>query len=331
MRPAAALLAAAACAPRTAQRDVSGRPYALRAADATALCPVHDPAVIAANSTLFLFSTDAGGPAAPPFLRMRASVDGGTTWATRGAVFPALPAWVRARVPAATGLWAPDISFAGGRFLLYYAASSFGSAVSAIGLATAPSLAAPVWVDEGEVLASDAAAGFNAIDPSLFVDDTEALLVFGSFWSGLWAARIDVATGRRAPGAPLIHLAQRAAPDAIEGGFMIARAPFHYLFASFDFCCRGNASTYSVRVGRSAAGAAGPFVDRAGVAMLDGGGTLVVGGGFGWAAAGGQSVLRGTDTLMLHAYDGATGAPFLNVVGLVWDAEGWPAVGAASR
>jgi len=329
MRARAAALGALAslCPPRSTPLDITGAPYALAALDATALCAVHDPAVIADGGTLFLFSTDAGAPAAPPFLALRASADGGATWATRGAVFGALPAWVRAAVPAAASLWAPDVSFFAGRFHVYYAASSFGSAASVIGLATTPSLAAPAWTDAGPVVASDAASGFNAIDPNLFQDPATGalLLLFGSFWSGIYALPVDAATGLPAPNATRLHLAQRAAPDALEGAFLIARGGFYYLFVSFDFCCRGAASNYSVHVGRARA-AAGPYADRAGVPMLAGGGTRVAGGGHGWAAAGGASVLRGTDLFVAHAYDGETGAPYLNVAELRWDAEAWPSV-----
>ena len=337
--------AAPPCA-RSAQRDVSGAPYALVAAPGSpfALCPVHDPAVArddsaAGGGALYLLSTDAGGLPAPPFLNLRVSRDNGTTWAAAGAIFDAIPAWALAAVPRATNIWAPDVSLsASGEWRVYYAVSSFGSETSVIGLAATPSLAQPAWADRGLVLRSDSGDGFNAIDPNLFagVDAAgapESWLLHGSFWDGIFMARVDAASGLLATGAAAarVHLAQRAAPDALEGAFMVQRGAFHYLFASFDLCCRGVASNYSVHVGRSATGAQGPFVDRAGVPMLQGGGTRVAGGGFGWAASGGQSVLResvsegvGSFRMVLHAYDGESGAPFLNFVEVRWTSDGWP-------
>jgi arabinan endo-1,5-alpha-L-arabinosidase len=324
---------ASACAPRSTPLDVSGAPYALAAADATALCAVHDPAAAIDGSTLFIFSTDTDAPRPPPHLTVRASEDGGRTFSTRGAVFAEMPPWAAAVVPAATAIWAPDVSFFSGRWHLYYALSSFGNNTSAVGLVTTPSLTSPSWTDEGAVLVSRAGDDFNAIDPNLF-DDRDAggavWLLFGSFWSGLFMRRVDPATGLLdARNATRVHLAARAAPDALEGAFMTVWGGAYYLFASFNFCCRGNASTYEVRVGR-AARAEGPFVDRAGVTLLAGGGTRVAGGGHGWAAAGGQSVVRGAAraALVLHAYDGASGAPWLNLVGLAWDADGWPFIEA---
>jgi hypothetical protein len=43
----------------------------------------------------------------------------------------------------------------------------------------------------------------------------------------------------------------------------VERDGWFYLFASFDFCCRGADSTYYTVVGRSKA-VAGPYVDRDG-------------------------------------------------------------------
>ena len=81
-----------------------------------------------------------------------------------------------------------------------------------------------------------------------------------------------------------------------------------------------------VRMGRAAVSAGGitaPFVDSRGVPLLEGGGTLLVGRGFGWAAGGGQSVLRTQSAsvnqnnasvlLVLHAYDGVSGDPWVQV------------------
>lgn len=231
-------------------------------------------------------------------------------------------------------MWAPDISFSAeaNEWRLYYAISSFGSETSVIGLAATPSLSKPTWADRGLVMRSDRGSGFNAIDPNLFADADGSWLLFGSFWSGIFMAAVDRSTGLLAnASAPPVHLAERAAPDALEGSFMVARGDFHYLFASFDYCCRGAASNYSVHVGRSSVGASGPFLDRAGVPMLSGGGTRVVGGGHGWAASGGQSLLRDTVTaggvqsvMVLHAYDGESGDPFVNLVNLTWTSDGWP-------
>ena len=314
--------------------SISGAAWALVAADDTAVCAVHDPTLARDEAgVLWVVSTDAGAPPAPPLLRLRASGDGGRTWATRGAVFERLPAWAAAAVPAATGLWAPDLSFVAGRWLLFYSVSSFGSQRSAIGLAMSATLAGGgAWVDAGAVLASAPGAGedYNAIDPSVADDGENVWLVYGSFWGGIHAVPLDAGSGKPAANATPTVLARRPAPDALEGAFLLPRPDAYYLFVSWDYCCRGVSSNYSVHVGRSPR-IDGPYVDRAGAPMLDGGGSLFVGGGHGWAAGGGPGFLRttaGVDpaVMVLHAYDGETGAPYLQLIDVAWGADGWPAV-----
>jgi arabinan endo-1,5-alpha-L-arabinosidase len=327
---------------RTATLDITGNPYSLVAGTPYALCPVHDPAIIRDPTTkmLFLFSTDAGGVQQPPLLHIRSlnSIHGRSVWVENGFIFPDIPSWAKELIPEATNIWAPDASLVGNEFRVYYAISSFGSETSVIGLVTTPSLLSPTWTDRGLVLKSTNGDGYNAIDPNLFqgvnstTGENEMWLLFGSFWNGIYMRRVDPSTGMLLNSSEeAVHLAQRPPPDALEGSFMVQRGDYHYLFASYDKCCIGVNSTYNVRYGRSSTGAQGPFIDQEGVSMLDGGGTRLFGGGFGWAASGGQSLLRDTvsadsssSQIVLHAYDGETGEPFLNFVTFQWTSDGWP-------
>src|SRR3546814_20335175 len=119
-------------------------------------------------------------------------------------------------------------------------------------------------------------------------------------------------------------------PDAIEAPFIIRRGDFHYLFASFDFCCRGADSTYYTVVGR-AAKAEGPYVDREGRSMLKGGGTVILradrGAGDRFVGPGHCAVLQDSDRdyIVHHAYDKQRdGVPTLRIHPLAWSADGWP-------
>ena len=74
-----------------------------------------------------------------------------------------------------------------------------------------------------------------------------------------------------------------------------------------------------------------PYVDKSGVDMLAGGGTYLIGHRInGWAAGGGQSILRsgpmaGVNThMILHAYDSVNGAPWATISPITWGADGWP-------
>lgn len=295
---------------------------------------VHDPTLMREGDRYYVFSTGSprvGGGG----VQVRVSEDL-RHWRFVGVVPPEIPTWVRARVAGVRSLWAPDISWYSGRYQLYYAGSLFGKNTSVIGLATNATLdpEAPNhrWVDRGLVVETTGAEPWNAIDPNFALDGHGApWLVFGSFWSGIQLVRLDPATGRPAGAAPHIHaLARRPdPPHAVEAPCIIHRAPYHYLFVSFDMCCRGLQSTYRIAVGRSV-DITGPYLDAAGRPMLEGGGTVLLATDGPAIGPGGQSVYCApeADLLVYHYYDGAdNGRPRLEIRALEWSAEGWPLPG----
>ncbi|MEV0457725.1 family 43 glycosylhydrolase [Catellatospora methionotrophica] len=54
-----------------------------------------------------------------------------TAWRDAGVVWPGGAPWTTAYTGGGANLWAPDISYRDGRYLLYYSASSFASQGSA--------------------------------------------------------------------------------------------------------------------------------------------------------------------------------------------------------
>ncbi len=295
---------------------------------------MHDPAILRDGNTYYLFTTGNAGDV-EGLLGLRTSTDL-KNWTLHGGSYTTLPAWAKTAVPGATGMWAPDISKVNGQFRLYYSISTFGKNQSAIGLATAtkidPNAPAANWVDQGPVIQSQTSDNFNAIDPMAFVDASgNYWMVFGSYWSGIKLIRLDPTTGLRLAGDPAPRaLAERPAPDAIEGPYIIRHGDYYYLFASFDACCQGAKSTYYTVVGRSSA-PDGPYVDRDGKAMLKGGGTVVLTNGQGdgsrFVGRGGVAVLQQADGdyIVYHAYDTQrNGIPTLQIQRLSWTAEGWP-------
>ena len=291
---------------------------------------VHDPSIIKEGNTYYVFSTRAG-------IAIRCSKDL-IHWQLCGDVFAHLPEWAVKDVPGLRGLWAPDVSYFNGRYYLYYSASTFGSNHSSIGLATNetldPSSDKYRWVDQGKVIGSNIDDDWNAIDPNVVFDEHhQPWLAFGSFWGGIKLRKLEQATGKlSSQDQNLYSLASRprtsSSPGAIEAPNIIRKNDYYYLFVSFDLCCRGANSTYNIRVGR-ARRLTGPYIDRSGKAMIDGGGTLVVGGAGRWAGPGHCAVLqeREGDYLVYHAYDTEwRGVPTLRISTLHWDSEGWPTV-----
>jgi arabinan endo-1,5-alpha-L-arabinosidase len=284
---------------------------------------VHDPVLIAEKGVYYLFHTGAG-------IDVKTSSDL-QVWTDQESVFASNPTWIASAVPGAGDLWAPDISYFNDTYHLYYSASTFGSQRSCIGHATRAALDDAVgWTDHGAVVCSNPDGGtsddWNAIDPNVILDDQNTpWLSFGSFWGGIKMIELD-ASGARA-NATLHSLAARTENErSVEAPFIVRRCEYYYLFVSFDFCCRGSGSTYRIMVGRST-NILGPYLDRSGVSLLDGGGTQVLAGNTRWRGPGHNAVLFDGYSAynVYHSYDTLNFGRFaLRISEMTWDVSGWP-------
>lgn len=291
---------------------------------------VHDPVMIRQDSTYYLFCTGNG-------ISVWQSNDM-KNWQRDSAVFAKAPDWALQSIPNFKGhIWAPDITWYRDRYYLFYSVSQFGKNTSAIGVASNPTLHRQdprfQWQDHGAVVQSiPGKDDWNSIDPNLVLDKRgKPWLSFGSFWSGiqLLPLKADLSGASGAVQAiasrPRTTSLNEPGDGAIEAPFIVRRGKYFYLFVSFDYCCRGVNSTYKIVVGRSKK-VNGPYVDKTGKAMLEGGGSLVLEGDQSWAGLGHNAVCRfdGQDYLVYHAYDVKdNGRPKLQVRPLYWD-KGWP-------
>lgn len=304
---------AAYSAPATASVLYSGQD--------TATIGIHDPSVLKVGSSYYLFSTHGT-------LHAHTSTDR-TNFSDDGFGLASLPAWTNAYTAASADLWAPDASAHNGQYWLYYAASTFGSANSAIGLAISPTGVPGTYVDTGAaVYTSASCAGSNAIDPASVVDTAgNAWLVFGSWSSGIQIVPVDNSTGIPT-GTACTQIAYHPSGTGIEGAYVYPHGGYYYLFASIDTCCNGVNSTYRIIVGRSSS-ITGPYTDRGGLALTQGGGTILLSAHGNVNGPGGESLFSDTDgdILVYHYYDGNnSGNPALGINVLGWTTDGWPYV-----
>ncbi|MGM9482372.1 arabinan endo-1,5-alpha-L-arabinosidase [Roseateles sp. NT4] len=276
----------------------------------------HDPTLLIQGERWFVFTTGKG-------LQRLESTDAGKTWRRLAPVFSEPPAWWLDAVPEHKGLdvWAPKLFAHRGRIWALYSISTFGKNRSAIGLVSSDKADGAEWRDEGLVVQSRAEDNFNAIDPDLFADtDGKLWLSYGSFWGGIRLTELSADTLR--PTGETKFIASRK--GGIEAPTIARRGDWVYLFASYDLCCRGAASSYNIRVGR-ARSVQGPYLDRDGKDMMDAGGTPLLSGGTRWKGPGHQDVVG--DWLVHHAYDSERGGkPHLRIKRLSWSDDGWPVI-----
>ena len=319
-----------------AMAQESRRQWHQREAFQTDMPMVHDPVMAKEGDTYYIYATGIG-------IQQMVSKDRKTWTVLPQPVMTVIPGWTTDSVPGfGSHVWAPDFIQWHGRWWLAYSCSTFGKNGSAIGLLSSRSLAANLWKDEGCIVTSrEKRDNWNAIDPNFVIDETDTpWLVWGSFWDGIQLARLDttmhlatkpVTIARRySPGdenAAENPTSRFAGRNAIEAPFIFRHADYYYLFVSWDYCCRGAKSNYRVAVGRSKQ-VSGPYLDRNGKDMLEGGGTLFLEGDKKeWEAAGhcATYTFDGEDIFICHGYSVTRGgAAMLIQRPISWTSDGWP-------
>lgn len=305
----------------------------------------HDPAIIEANGVYYRFDT---GYLIPSFTSTNL-----TNWTNAGSVYSAQsypPGWLADfrsdhgwTSAANRDPWAPDVAYFGGKYHLYSSNSLFfGDNISCISHLTKTDIASGSWEDHGPVVCTNGSENFNAIDPEVEVDeDGTPWLAFGSFWSAAIQA-IELDQNGDRVGTDFHHLAHAS---SIEGPTLVRRCGYYYLFVTHGLCCPNeteaarniNVIDYRTVVGRSQ-NILGPYVDKNGTPLTQGGGTLMVEGSntsgvnSPYAAAGHGDVFVAGD-MFYHAYHAypydRTPYAELRIVEMPFDEEGWPVPASA--
>ncbi|MGW0023769.1 family 43 glycosylhydrolase [Rhodococcus sp. CX] len=286
-----------------------------------------DPSVLRApDGTFYLYSTadDWGDGRGMHTMGMFTSHDL-VDWMYVGDVFDQPPAWH----DPGKHPWAPSIHEFDGVYHLYYSLNDVSN--PCIGLATSPDPAGP-WTDLGRpVFCAEDVGIEGTIDPFVWDDGTGKTMLVGNF-KGVYAIPLSP-DGTAPDGTPV-----KVADERFEGPFVVHRNGFYYLFVSAGNCCNGGNTAYRVIAGRSTS-LTGPYLDRKGQDLGDGGGALILAGSDRWAGPGHNSVVTddaGDDWIVYHASprrdiklpSGAQRREAL-IDRIVW-ADDWPDIGDGS-
>lgn len=291
-----------------------------------------DPSVVrAADGAYYMYTTaddwaDGRGVRQMPIFQSFDLVD----WRYVGDVFAQRPGWAQ----PGTGLWAPDIHYADGEYLLYYSVG--GGSNPCIGLATAQSPTGP-WTDLGRpVLCAQDVGVDGTIDPYVWIDGADKTMFVGNF-KGIFA--IPLSADGTAPAGPPVLVADKR----FEAAYVQQRDGYYYLYVSAGNCCLGESTAYRVLVGRSTS-LQGPYLDRKGDDLKGdgvsaGGGALILAGDDRYAGPGHNAVVtddadqdwivyHATPRRSTHLSNGVQRREAM-IDRIVWK-NGWPEVGDGS-
>jgi arabinan endo-1,5-alpha-L-arabinosidase len=253
-------------------------------------------------------------------------------WRWLGDALPAKPVWAS----RTWNFWAPHVVRHDGRYFLYYSAEPDPPATGpktglCLAVATSSRPEGP-FTDSGRPL--QCGEGFVNIDPMAFDDPAtgKRLLYWGSGFRPIKVRELAPDRTSFAPGSAAVDLVppQKGADyqELVEGGWVVRRGGFYYLFYSGNNCC-GKDAHYAVMVARSR-GATGPF-EKAPAPILVARGR--------WLAPGHNSLATdraGRDWIVYHAIDTRRPGEPVNsrrvmlIDPIVWR-DGWPQVQGPSE
>ena len=256
-------------------------------------------------------------------------------WKKRTKAFPSTPSWGT----NGAGLWAPDIQYINGQYVMYYSLSTWGDPNPGIGVATAKNPKGP-WVDQGKLFRSQEIGVNNSIDPMAFVDhDGRVYLVWGSMRGNyiveLEEDGLSLKGGIEEANKNKIRIAgldtsYQWEVETYEGAYIIYENGYYYLFLSMGTCCEGLNSTYKVVVGRSRS-VTGPYLDHNLKDMKNkSAGKVVIDKGSYFVGSGHNSLIKdqkGNYFTYYHTYSSDnTKYRVLAMDAVYFDEEGWPCV-----
>ena len=197
------------------------------------------------------------------------------------------------------GIWAPDINYINGKYVLYYSLSVWGGGnTCGIGIATARNPAGP-FTDNGKLFRSNEIGVHNSIDPFYIEDGGKKYLFWGSFF-GIYSVELADDGLSMKPATT-----KKVAGTAFEASYIHKKGNYYYLFASVGSCCEGANSSYKTVVGRSE-NLFGPYVNKAGKPMMENAYEVLIQGNNQFVGTGHNSEIisddAGNDWMLYHSY-----------------------------
>ena len=287
----------------------------------------HDPSIVRYEDGYALMVTNN-------MLTLYTSEDA-INWNALGRTLSSIPNWLKTVTNnQIEDIWAPDLNYFGNQFRVYYTGSAFGKNTSGIGLMTNSQPTKDGWRDMGEVVRSGSGNNYNAIDADVVKDvNNNYWMVFGSWWDGIRMIRLDESTGKQSSSDNTVYRLASRNGSGIEGPSLIEHNGQYFLFTAWDVCCKMgselNQNTYKTAMGRSD-NITGPYIDRSGKELTNGGGTILMERYGRYYGPGGGEAFKDLNRIRFvhHYYNSkSNGAPTLHVRDLVFTEDNWPEMG----
>ena len=227
-------------------------------------------------------------------------------------------------------LWAPDLNYVGGKYVVYYALGVWREIKkSGCGVAVADSPDGP-YTDIGMLVDYATTGVSNSIDPFFYDDGSHKYLFWGSInkESGIWAVELSDDGLSLKPGTEKVQVGNRK----VEAVYIHKHEGWYFLFASHGFCCDGVNSSYHLVVARSR-NLLGPYVGKDGKNFLDDDYDEVFlhnSPDSTFTGTGHNSEIftddAGQDWIVFHAYSRTLSYIWRSALmePVCWDNEGWP-------
>ncbi len=272
-----------------------------------------DPTIIRAqDGNFYLYSTGVGIHRSADLVK----------WIRVGEAFTEVgkPKW-----EPGGGLWAPDINYIDGQYVMYYSMSVWGGTQTCgIGVATSDKPEGP-FTDRGKLFRSNEIGVENSIDPFYIEDNGKKYLFWGS-WFGIHGTELTDDGLALKEGAEK----QKIGGTAYEASYIHKRGKYYYLFTSMGSCCEELKSTYTTVVGRSE-NLWGPYVNKSGGRMLDNKHEIVIQGNAFFKGPGHNSEIitdkDGDDWIFYHAWEVANPSRGRQALmdKIIWEND-WPVI-----